>query len=356
MGLFGGLLASLGLGRPARAAGPEGFLACARMPDGAHVLARLDRAGATVRSWALPERGHAMAVAPDHSRVVVIARRPGTYGLAIDLAGTRDPVAFEAPDGRHFEGHGAFSPDGRRVFIAENAYEEDGRSAVGIYDATAGFARVGEYSGGGIGVHELILSADGRSILIANGGVRTHPDFPRLELEPDAMEPSLVILDAATGTETARFDAPAELRRLSLRHMALDARGTIWIGAQWRGNVADDVPMIARVSPADGLRYVSLDAASRRGFKGYIGSAAADPGGRYIAFSSPVGGQITLVDSETETTVGEARLPDGCGVAPFADRTILVTSGLGAVETLAPGSTRLLATSAIAWDNHMRAI
>ncbi len=357
MGIFGGLLAGLGFSGPGRAsAGPAGFLACARLPDGRHVLARMDRSGATRRSWDLPDRGHAMAVAPDRARVVVIARRPGTYGLAIDLSGATDPVAFEAPEGRHFEGHGAFSPDGRRVYIAENAYEEDGRSAVGIYDATAGFARVGEFSGGGIGVHELILSADGRSILVANGGVRTHPDFPRLELEPDAMEPSIVFLDAGTGDETARFDAPPSLRRLSLRHLALDATGAIWIGAQWRGSVADDVPMIARVSRDRGLTYVPLDGDSRRGFKGYIGSAAADPTGRYIAFSSPVGGQVTLVDTVTETAVGEARLPDGCGVAPFADRTILVTSGLGAVETLAPGVARPLATSRIAWDNHMRAV
>lgn len=357
MGLLGGLLAFLGGGREARAGTqPAGFLACARMPDGSHALARMDRSGAVTASWALPERGHAMAVSPDHARVVVIARRPGTYGLAIDLTGGGNPVPFEAPEGRHYEGHGAFSPDGRLLYIAENAYEEDGRSAVGLYDTTAGFARVGEFSGGGTGVHELILSADGRSLLIANGGVRTHPDFPRLELEPDAMAPSVVILDAATGVETARFDAPEDLRRLSLRHMALSADGAIWVGAQWRGNVADDVPMIARISREEGLSYVPLDPATRRGFRGYIGSAAADPTGRYIAFSSPVGGQVTLVDSVTRTAVGRADVPDGCGVAPFAEGTILVTSGLGSVETLAPGRVRPLARSGLAWDNHMRAV
>lgn len=356
MGLVGGLLAAVGLRRPAQAADlPGGFLACARMPDGSHALARMDRSGAVTASWPLPDRGHAMAVSPDRRTVVVIARRPGIYGVAIDLASGTE-VNFEAPEGRHFEGHGAFSPDGHRLYIAENAYEEDGRSAVGIYDATNGFARVGDWSGGGVGVHELILSADGRTIIIANGGVRTHPDFPRLELEPDAMEPSLVLLDAASGAEVARFDAPADLKRLSLRHVALSADGAIWIGAQWRGNVADDVPMIAKVTRADGLVYVPLDAATRRGFKGYIGSVAADLSGRHIAFSSPVGAQITLVDTVTEQAVGQVELPDGCGVAPFDARSILVTSGLGAVATLGPGRARTLATSPLAWDNHMRAV
>ncbi len=39
----------------------------------------------------------------------------------------------------------------------------------------------------------------GRRLVVANGGLRTHPDTGRETLNPDDMSPNLALIDLATG-------------------------------------------------------------------------------------------------------------------------------------------------------------
>src|SRR3546814_20493551 len=80
-----------------------------------------------------------------------------------------------APDGRHFYGHAVFDRAERLLYTTENDYEA-GRGVIGVWDADAGYARAGELDAHGIGPHDLALGPDGRSLVIANGGLLTHPD------------------------------------------------------------------------------------------------------------------------------------------------------------------------------------
>ena len=88
--------------------------------------------------------------------------------------------------GRHFFGHGAFSPDGRLLYATENDFD-NARAVVGVYDVGSGFARIGEFGTQGVGAHELLLSPDGELLVVANGGIETHPDYGRAELNLDTM-------------------------------------------------------------------------------------------------------------------------------------------------------------------------
>jgi uncharacterized protein len=139
--------------------------------DGAYGAAIVSEAGKILYAVELPERGHDISFDPASGRSVVFARQPGTFAVVFDPAGRDPPRTIQSQPGRHFFGHGAFSPDGRLLFASENDFD-NATGMVGIYDATDGFARIGEFPTDGVGPHELLLLDDGRTLAICNGGRR----------------------------------------------------------------------------------------------------------------------------------------------------------------------------------------
>src|SRR5690606_30895384 len=109
------------------------------------------------------------------------ARRPGTFALVIDVVHGRILYRIASAESRHFYGHGAFSSDGRLLYATENDFAGE-RGVIGIYDAADGYRRAGEIPSYGIGPHELRLLADGTTLAVANGGILTRPDLPRVKL------------------------------------------------------------------------------------------------------------------------------------------------------------------------------
>src|SRR5690606_16598003 len=123
-------------------------------------------------------RGYSFAIDSTRGRVVAFGRQPGFFAVAFDIGGTQAPRTIEPAKNRHFYGHGVFSSDGRRLFATENDFDA-GLGVVGVYDSTTqgDFRRIGEFSTGGVGPHEVVLLRDGRTLCVANGGILTHPDY-----------------------------------------------------------------------------------------------------------------------------------------------------------------------------------
>ena len=141
-------------------------------------VACFDSQGREVFATALPARGHDVALNARRREVAVFARRPGNWFTVID-SGTGIPRhTIHAPEGRHFYGHGVFSGDGRFLYATENNMASGDGSSASMPRLTA-IARIGEFASGGIGPHDLVLMPDGRSLAVANGGLRTHPDTGR---------------------------------------------------------------------------------------------------------------------------------------------------------------------------------
>jgi hypothetical protein len=164
---------------------PERF-ASARMDDrGIYSAALFDLERGDLRAVELPARGHDIALRPGGSECVAFARRPGRVGVAVPMD-KRPPVWFESKPDRHFFGHGVFSADGRLLYTTENDYDH-GRGVIGVRDATDGYKQVAELDGHGVGPHDLALLSDGRTLVIANSGILTHPDSYREELNLNTM-------------------------------------------------------------------------------------------------------------------------------------------------------------------------
>ena len=162
----------------------------------------------------LPGRGHGLAVAPAQDQAVLVARRPGNFLLVLDLAGGRVAQRLEGQPDRHFYGHAVFSPDGRWLYTPENDFDA-GRGVIGVRDVQQGYRRVAELPAHGIGPHDVKLLSDGHTLVVANGGILTHPDTGRTKLNLDSMRPSMVYLDARSGELLEQHALSGELHQNS---------------------------------------------------------------------------------------------------------------------------------------------
>ncbi|MXN66641.1 DUF1513 domain-containing protein [Stappia sp. GBMRC 2046] len=335
------------------------FAGARRGADGTHSIAVVTPEGFEVVSIPLPERGHDIAFDPAGKRGIAFARRPGNFAVMFDIAGTREPHVITAPRGRHFYGHGVFSPNGRLVYATENDYEA-GRGLLGVYDVSGDVpARIGEMETGGIGPHDLLLSGDGRKLVVANGGILTHPDKGREKLNIDTMVPTVVFIDRESGEIVASHRLDKTLHQLSLRHMAMDGAGGIWVGGQYEGPEGDRPPLLARLTREGSPKLFSAPDAVQDRLANYVGSVAVNASGEVVATSHPRGSRILYWSAADGRYLGAQDVADGCGVAALDETGFLISDGRGGLSySDDPASTpaALSLSAGIAWDNHLVAV
>lgn len=357
------MLGTIALMAPASAnvvAGPgltgAAFASAAKHGDGTYVIVLLTADGRVVREIPLSARGHDIAIDAGTGRAVAFSRRPGTLAVAFDTAHVSQPQIFTAAEGRHFYGHGAFSRDGRLLYASENDIA-GARGVIGIYDVARSYAKIGEHASFGLGPHEIILLADGKTLAVANGGLDTVPDSGRENLNLDAMQPSLVFVDAASGALRAKHALSGDLKRLSLRHIAADWSGRVWFGGQWEGDPGATPSLIGFADRDTGLKLIAPPAASSD-LKGYIGSVAASAAGRIIAASAPKAGRVIYIDAASGKVTAECLMKDACGIAPDRQTDFAITSGFGDFRHDSAGAAVIAQTQLVdvAFDNHLRRV
>lgn len=345
-------------GKTAAAAGPAGnvYLSAGMTGPGRYRVCAFSEAGEALFDHALPARGHAFAVSPDGRQAVHFARRPGEFALALDPERGAVTHWFAPPDDRRFQGHGVFSSDGRLLYATENDFGA-GRGAVGIYDARSGFGRLGELSSHGIGPHDIRLLPDGRTLAVANGGIRTHPDFPRAKLNLPTMEPSLCFIDSRTGDLQRRLNLAFDLRFLGIRHLAVGANGQVAIAMQYEGPAGDRVPLVALCRSAGPLLLLEAPAPVLAAMKHYCGDVCFDRAGHRFAVTAPRGHLVTLWDGMEGKFLHSMQVTDCCGLAPGTrDGEFLASSGEGGVFVLDQHGERAFPTGFPEprhWDNHL---
>lgn len=361
--LLGGLIAaSLPWPRARARAAAHGrlYLSARAGPQARFAASLFTDAGDVVLDVPLPGRGHGGAVRPDAAQAIVFARRPGSFAPVLDIPGRRVARWLHPPEGRIYVGHGAYSRDGRTLYVME-CEGATAKGIVAVLDAAAGFRRTGEFPSGGIGPHQMLLMPDGRTLAVCIGGIRTHPDFPRAKLNIATMDPFLTLINAATGRicETARlsgFD-----HRLSIRHLDAARDGRIAIGLQYQGPRSDRVPVAALKQPGRGLVPLQSPPEARAALRHYVGSIAFDAGGEWIAASSPRGGSVALWRASNGAYRGRYRIADVCGVAATAEAgAFVLTTGNGemlCLDAAAMKARRLRPPPAgVRWDNHLVAV
>lgn len=328
------------------------FGASCRRPDGSYGCAIFSDRGEIVSTVTLPERGHDIAFDRISGRAVVFARRPRTFAVVFDPASGRMLQTLTSAEGRHFFGHGFFSPDGALLYATENDYD-GARGMIGVYDVAAGYRRIGEFSSHGMDTHEALLMPDGETIVVANGGIETHPDYGRQMLNIPTMEPSIAFIDRRTGDLIDKQLLPQSLHKLSLHHIAIDARHRVWFGGQYQGPAGDAPPLVGFAEAGSPLTLTDMPPTDLAGLGNYIGSVAISRDGARVAVSSPVGNTMLILEAATGTILRRHAIRDGCGLAPDGSG-FLATSGAGEVIRLEEDDRPTSAD--LEWDNHILAL
>ncbi|MCC0078497.1 MAG: DUF1513 domain-containing protein [Rhodobacter sp.] len=336
-----GLLASA-LPAPSWAdVGAPRWLACARDRDGAFALYGIAADGADTFRLPLPARGHAGAAHPHRAEAVIFARRPGSYALVLDCASGAALRQLSPPDGMQFNGHGAFTEDGRTLYTVEQR-AADSVGFLGLWDAD--YRRLGQIETGGIGPHEM-LRLPGDGLVVANGGIATAPD-DRTKLNVPEMAPNLSYIDGDSITETVAL--PPDLHFNSIRHLAHGA-GVTAFAMQWEGDDRPQVPLLGLHRRGEAPLLVGAPAAEQARMQGYAASCAYS-GGEF-AVTSPRGNRLHRFAPDGRF-LGATERSDVCGLAP-CDGGFLTTDGRGGILSVQDGVARALGLRDRAWDNHV---
>ena len=300
-------------------------------------------------------RAHASVARPARNDLAVfVSRRPGNLLHEIDLTNGAVRQVVRAAHNRHFYGHGVYSPDGRYIFTTENDFES-GSGVVGVRAAET-LAWIREMPSHGIGPHELAWLGDERTLVIANGGVRTHPDAPREKLNIPTMAPSLTYLDAASGTLRATHTLDNHF--LSIRHLAVGHDDLVGIALQHEGPHEDAPPLVGFQRGDEPIILADAPEALLRSLNHYTGSICLHPDTGTAAVSCPRGGQVTFWDSGSARFLTSLPIRDAGGISLSADgERFVVTNGLGEIhsiraDTLNPAAPPVTVADTM-WDNHL---
>lgn len=331
-------------------AGGPAWLSAARAPDGQDVLCGIRADLGLAFQIHMPTRGHAAAVHPSRAQAVAFARRPGTHALVIDCATGQVLTRLQSPPGRHFYGHGTFSRDGRWLFTTENDYEA-AAGRIGVWDAMQGYRRVDEWDSGGTGPHDIQRVPGSDTLVVANGGIETHPDAGRAKLNLPVMRPNLSYVDQGQVVEVA--DLPRAMHMASIRHLAV-AGDSVAFGLQWQGD--GDAPALAGLHRRGAaMRLLTAPDAAQRQMQGYVGSIGMDAKGAQVAITSPRGGALQVYDAASGRMLHMTPASDICGLS-VAPAGFLVSTGTGALAHVSGEGGIAPVQHDLHWDNHLIAV
>jgi uncharacterized protein len=351
------LAASFAAG-PLRASSDQLYVSSCDGADGVSRLAVFSPDGGMLFSTMLPDRGHDIAMSPTGSDMAVFARRPGDWTAVVDRRSGRVRTLIRSPEGRHFYGHGLYSPDGRLLFATENDIAA-GTGVLGVYDVARGYARIGEQPTHGIGPHDMAFVPGSNLILVANGGARTDPATGREILNAARMEPSLSLVDSRTGDLVRKVEFADGLNGLSVRHLAIADDGEGVFACQFEGADDEIQPLVGVISRDGRTRMLDMPEEEIVLLNNYTGAVKLDRSGRLIAATSPRGNRTAFWDRHTGRYLGMAPLPDVCGIAaaPLAG-TFIISSGNAGMRIAradGPDLARLRGSDLdrYMWDNHI---
>jgi len=331
------------------------FLSASDDREGRHHITGFDLEAGPRFSIPVDQRCHEAVRDPaEERRAIVVARRPGTAVYDVDLAYGRLARVVTSPAGRHVYGHAEFSADGALLYVTENDFEH-GRGVIGVYDGRD-LVRVGEIPSHGIGPHEIRLLSDGATLVVANGGIRTHPAHGRAKLNLDTMAPSLVYVDAGSGLLLGEYRLADP--HAGLRHLDVTACDVVAVAMQYEGEPTADHPLVALHHGEDALRLVRCDPNTAAGLRGYAASVCFDADGRRVGITCPYGNRAAFFDVESGECARVLSIRDPGGLTRTADGHLLVTTGFGEihrfdVDTLEPTPGSPVVVDDVRWDNHL---
>lgn len=357
LSLFGSALATHELLEQAQAKPPPKLYSANDNTLGQHFLSKLDLNSGQLQQQLVPMRGHA-ALAVDQDIALLFGRRPAFESVRVDFK-QASVERFKASPQRHFNGHGCLSVDRKYLFTTETDYAKQ-RGIIGIRDLSS-LKLIGEYLSYGLDPHDLQLMPDAKTLVIANGGLETHPDFGRRKLNLATMQPSLVYLDLSTGKKLAEYRLAD--RYLSIRHLTVSAQGEVALALQYEGNLYQQPPrsLVAWQAAGAELKLLKIAPTELAQLRGYLADLVYDPQQQLLVSATPRGHCVSIWSTASESFVQALPLAEASGVSLGIEKnSFLVSNSQGDLYKLMPTPTpshyalhRLQTFPELTWDNHL---
>lgn len=345
------------------------YISGARESANQHVAVVFDEQANLLASVPLQARAHGAAAHAKSHRACIFGRRPGFFMNTFDIRTPQNQRVVSPVDGRHFYGHGAYSDNGQLLYATENDYD-NARGVLGIYDTARHYKRIGELNSHGVGPHEVIKIPNSSLLVIANGGIQTHPDSGREKLNLPTMESSLSIIDTRNEKLVARHVLADDLHQVSIRHLAYTDNGELWYAGQYEG---DDLPvkgLAGMISieksiqsfknglSRSGLVMIDIPEHVQDRVAGYLTSLAIV--GQHAVYTAARGGYVFFVNRRTQLIDDSLSVFDCSGVAAtsigtdtFTHDGALITSGTGEIVSVGNEGATSIALHNLQWDNHV---
>lgn len=323
------------------------YISAASNHAGQHFVVAFDESGLILSQVEIANRGHDL-IALDEQRVVAFSRRPFTKLFIVHLANSQLEQTIDAEPGFHFYGHGVFERKRNWLITTEN-HIASGNGYLVVRDAT-NFTVIKRIPSGGIGPHQCALMPNGQQLVVANGGIKTHPNHGRSKLNLATMRPNLAYI-ALDSDEIVEIVEPLH-QHLSLRHLAVSSDGQVIVAAQYQGHYRDQHPLVFSHRQGGQLTPLQGDAKFWQQFNHYIASVMISEQTNQLAVTSPRGAQVAYWQLSTHQLLGMQRFADCAGVAP-SKNGFLITNGKGQAVTEDTANHLLFQAENLKFDNHL---
>lgn len=334
------------------------LISAADRSDGQHCLLGQELGGANRFCIPVPQRAHQAIAHPSQPLALFFGRRPSSLIYIVDTEKGDLIHTIHAPQGRHFYGHGAFNLAADTLFCSENDYHNK-RGRISAYSVNS-WQRLGSFSSGGLGPHQIERLAHSNILAVANGGLETHPDHGREILNLATMEPNLSYLDLDTQRVLQTVVPPHH--QMSTRHLALTHDGRVILGVQDQlVNPQSVRPLVYSHRRGQALQALDTAPEAWLSMQQYIASVAAAGDGRWALTTTPRGNLITLWNLDTQCAEAHHRVRDVAGALwNEAQQRFILSSGIGGCFAIDPNHAQQLArvdsTLELRWDNHLNLI
>ena len=304
-------------------------------------------------------RGHGSALHPSKPHTALMfARRPGTQAIEVNYLTGEITSQIHCAENYHMFGHGCFSADGSVLFTTENDLKTDQGKLV-VRDAD-NYQVLDEYPSFGIGPHQLMLMPNGKSIVVANGGLLTRPQSGRKLLNPETMDSNLAYVDVANGELVDQIRVHES--KASIRHLDVAKDGTVAFAMQMQRQAAghpEIVPLVATHKVGQPAQLFDQPKEVTAQLQDYVGSVAINNLTRVAGFTSPRGNLAVFWHIDSGDFMGYHKLHDVCGLGISVDQQhFILTSSIGQIRlldaiNLKEDYTKRITTEGVRWDNHL---
>lgn len=301
-------------------------------------------------------RGHSFAYNKFNNHLIVFGRRPSFLTSVVNLNNGNKILDINSIKNRHFYGHGCFSHCYNYLITTENDFKNH-NGIISIRDVNNNYKLIKEFNSYGKGPHEILLLNNKNIIVVANGGIKTHPKTARKKLNIHNMESNISFIDFDNGKLLEQYKLKDQYQ--SIRHITVSKNNDVYFSTQYQSKINDSKKIVGVVR-SNKIELFDIENKFLEKFKNYSGSVKFDEVNNLLVVSHPRGNRLSFWDAKKKVFIKTIKFSDVCGIAVNQNK-IFVSNGYGDLRKYYFYQKNFFTEYFqrkinLKWDNHMEII